>query len=74
MYTDRDTIHKLLINRNIKHFSQAEDTPQGLNGFIQVALGVDGTNAFSDRVLCGTMTEDDRAGFTLKEAEKYFWQ
>ena len=27
MYTDRDTIHKLLINRSIKHFSQAEDTP-----------------------------------------------
>ena len=37
-----------------------------------MVLGVDGTNAFSDRVLRGTMADDDRAGFTLKEAEELF--
>ena len=42
VYTDKDTIHDKLIIRNIKHFSAAEDTPQGINGFIYNALGPHG--------------------------------
>ena len=58
VYTDQETIHNLLIDRNIKHFSQAKDTPQGINGFIYNALGPHRTSDFSDRVLEGNMTED----------------
>ena len=72
VYTDQETIHNLLIDRNIKHFSQAEDTPQGINGFIYNALGPHGTSDFSDRVLEGNMTEDERTAFSLAEAEELF--
>ena len=34
IYTDKDKVYDLLIERNEKHFSLAEQTPQGINGFI----------------------------------------
>ena len=44
VYTDKDTVHDLLIERNEKHFSLAEHTPQGINGFICEAIGSYGTS------------------------------
>ena len=72
MYTDKDKVHDLLIERNVKHFSLAENTPQGINGFIYEALGPYGTSEFSDRVLEDQMTEEDKAGFNLIEAKELF--
>ena len=72
VYTDKDTIHDKLISRNIKHFSAAEDTPQGINGFIYNALGPHGISEFCDRVLEGNMTEEDKAAFDLVEAKELF--
>ena len=50
--------------------SLAENTPQGINGFIYEALGPYGTSDFSDRVLEGQMTDKDKAGFDLIEVEE----
>ena len=72
VYTDKDMIHDRLIDRNIKHFSAAKETPQGINGFIYNALGPHGTSEFSDRVLDGNMTEEDKATFDLVEAKEIF--
>ena len=65
-------MHDLLIERNEKHFSLAEHTPQGINGFIYEALGPYGTSEFSDRVLEGKMTVEDKAGFDMTEAGEIF--
>ena len=70
VYIDKDKVHNLLIERNEKHFSLAENTPQGINDFIYEALGPYGTSDFSDRVLEGQMTDKDKAGFDLIEAEE----
>ena len=72
VYTDKDIIHDRLISRNIKHFSAAEDTPQGINGFIYNALGPHRISDFSDRVLDENMTEEDKASFDLVEAKELF--
>ena len=72
VYIDKDKVHELLIERNEKHFSLAEQTPQGINGFIYEALGPYGTSEFSDRVLEGTMTEEDKSGFNMIEAKELF--
>ena len=34
VYIDKDKVHNLLIERNEKYFSLAENTPQGINDFI----------------------------------------
>ena len=70
VYTDKDTVHDLLIERNEKHFSLAEQTPQGINGCIYEALGPYGTSEFSDRVLEGKMTAEDKAGFDMTAARE----
>ena len=67
---DKDKVHKLLIERNVKHFSLAEQTPQGINGFIYEALGPYGTSEFSGRVLEGKLSEKDKFGFNLIEAKE----
>ena len=72
VYTGQDKIHKLLIERNITHFSKAEATPQGINGFIYNALGPYGISNFSDRVLKGEMTEEEKASFDMAEAAELF--
>ena len=72
VYTDKEQIHNLLVERNIQYFSLAEDTPQGINGFIYNALGPHGTSDFSDRVLNGNLVAKDKAGFELVEAEELF--
>ena len=72
VYTDKDKVHELLIERNVKHFSLAEQTPQGINGFIYEALGPYGTSEFSDRVLEGKLSEEDKSGFNLIEAKELF--
>ena len=72
MYTDKVSIHDRLIIRNIDHFSAAEDTLQGVNGFIYTALGPNGITDFSDRVLGGNMTEEDKSSFDLVGAKELF--
>ena len=72
IYTDKDMMHDRLIDRNIKHFSAAEDTPQEKNSFIYNALGPYGTSDFSDRVLDGNMTEEDKVAFDLVKAKGLF--
>ena len=70
VYIDKDKVHELLIERNVKHFSLAEQTPQGINGFIYEALGPYGTSEFSGRVLEGKLSEEDKSGFNLIEAKE----
>ena len=72
VYTGQDKIHELLIERNITHFSKAKTTPQGINGFIYNALGPYGFSNFSDRVLKGEMTEEEKASFDMAEAAELF--
>ena len=63
-------MHKLLIELHVKHFSLAEQTPQGINGFTYEPLSPYGTSEFSDKVLEGKMTEEDKLGFNLIEAKE----
>ena len=49
-----------------------EETFQGINEFIDGALGTQGIDIFCDIVLYGTMTEKERAGFELLEGEEIF--
>ena len=46
--------------------------PQEINDFIYEDLGPYGTSEFSDRVLEGTMTEEDKPGFSMIEAKELF--
>ena len=56
----------------MKHFSLAENIPQGINGFIYEALGPYGTSELSDRALEEQMTDTGKPGFGLIEAEELF--
>ena len=71
-YTEEDKVHHLLFERNVKHFSLAGKTPQGINWFICEALGPYDTSKFSDRVLERQMTKDNKEGFSLIEVEEIF--
>ena len=72
IYTDKETTQNLLIDRKFKHFSLAKETRQGTNGFIYQTLWPHRTSKFSDRVLDGNITEDERDAFPLAEAEELF--
>ena len=66
--TDSKEMYETIIDRNIRHFSQAEQSPVGLGTPLSKLIGPTGTSAFCDRVLCGTMTQKDKESIPMQEA------
>ena len=58
--TDGAEIQDAVIDHNIKHFSEAKDTPLGMGTFLHKAIGPHGTSEFCDCVLDGGLGETDK--------------
>ena len=65
---DGAEIQDAVIDHNIKHFSEAEDTPLGMGTFLYKAIGPHGTSEFCDRVLDGGLGETDKEEINYVEA------
>ena len=68
--TDGKEIQDAIIDHNIKHFSEAEDTPLGMGTFLHKAIGPHGTLEFCDRVLDGGLGQADKEDINYVEAYK----
>ena len=66
--TEGEEIQNVIIDHNIKHFSEAEHTPLGKRTFLYEAIGPHGTSEFCDRVLEGGLGEADRDSVNFAEA------
>ena len=66
--TDGAEIQDAVIDHNIKHFSEAEDTPLGMGTFLHKAIGPHGTSEFCDRVLDGGLGAADKEDINYVEA------
>ena len=65
--TTKDEIHKVICNFNEVHYSKPEKSPFGLGKFLCKAVGPHGTLEFSDRVLEGSLTKEDKARINYQE-------
>ena len=65
--TTKDEIHKVICNFNEVHYSKTEKPPFGLGQFLCKAVGPYGTMKFSDRVLEGSLTKEDKASINYQE-------
>ena len=61
-------IQKVIINQNIKPFSEAENTPLGQGTFLHNAIGSHETSEFCDRVLDGEFSKVDKEDINYVEA------
>ena len=68
--TDGPTMEALILNRNIRHFSQAGDTPLATNEIID-EIGFGGTTEIAQRLLDGTADVD---AITDDEVSRLFLQ
>ena len=59
IYTDQSEIHRMLLERNATHLSQASSTPFA-TGDLQKALRWDGTGPLADSMLTGNILNDRR--------------
>ena len=66
--TTKDEVQDAIINKNIEHFSAAEQTPIGLNTALFEAIGPHGTSAFCDSVLKAKLTDKDKENIDFIEA------
>ena len=65
--TDSAEIQNAIIEQNISHFSEAENTPLGLGTFLQKEIGPHGTSDFCDRVLEGSLGQADKEDIAMTE-------
>ena len=65
--TTKDKIHKVICNFNEVHYSKTEKPPFGLGQFPCKGVGPYGTMKFSDRVLEGSLTKEDKASINYQE-------
>ena len=63
-------IQDAVIDHNIKHFSEAENTSFGMGTFLHDAIGPHGASKFCDRVLDGGLGEADKDDINYVEAYK----
>ena len=65
--TTKDEIHKVICNFNEVHYSKPEKSPFGLGKLQCKAVGPHCTLKFSDRVLKGSLTKEDKASINYQE-------
>ena len=66
--TEGEEIQTAIIEQNITHFSEAENTPLGKGTYLHKVIGPHGTSEFCDRVLDGGLGEADKEAIHYVEA------